>query len=56
MLFQAYFGGEGRCEHEHNDDFNPADLVCGGCVDISREQVRKGHEIRTTNISIINAL
>ncbi|XP_052077504.1 E3 ubiquitin-protein ligase MYCBP2-like [Mytilus californianus] len=35
---KAYYGGEGRCEHDHDDDFNPADLVCGGCVDISREQ------------------
>jgi len=38
-LFQAYYGGEGRCEQDNGDDFNPGDLICGGCADVSRLQV-----------------
>ena len=35
---KAYFGGEARCDLEAGagDDFNPEELVCGGCSDVSQ--------------------
>lgn len=38
---KAYYGGEIRCEEQAavGDDYNPAELVCGACSDVSRAQV-----------------
>ena len=35
---KAYFGGEARCDLEAGagDSFNPEELVCGGCSDVSQ--------------------
>lgn len=35
---KAYFGGEARCDLEAGagDAFNPEELVCGGCSDVSQ--------------------
>lgn len=53
---QAYYGGEARCEVDmglggggeavaggYVDSFNPAELVCGGCSDVSRAQMCPRH-------------
>lgn len=39
--FQAYFGGEARCDAEagQGDDYDPSELICGACSDVSRAQV-----------------
>ena len=38
---KAYYGGEARCEEQNAaaEDYNPAELVCGACSDVSRAQV-----------------
>lgn len=36
---QAYYGGEARCDVEMGENFNPEELVCGGCSDIAKAQV-----------------
>lgn len=38
---QAYFGGEARCDAEagQGDDYDPSELICGACSDVSRAQV-----------------
>ena len=35
---KAYFGGEARCDLEagQGDSFNPEELVCGACGDVSQ--------------------
>lgn len=40
---QAYFGGEARCDAEagQGDDYDPRELICGACSDVSRAQVGK---------------
>lgn len=40
-LSQAYFGGEARCDAEagQGDDYDPRELICGACSDVSRAQV-----------------
>lgn len=38
-FFQAYYGGEARCDVEMGENFNPEELVCGGCSDIAKAQV-----------------
>lgn len=40
-MLQAYYGGEVRCEEQFGgmEDYDPKELVCGGCSDISRAQV-----------------
>ncbi|KAL1432940.1 hypothetical protein MTO96_001928 [Rhipicephalus appendiculatus] len=42
---KAYYGGEVRCDVEAGpvDEYNPAELVCGGCSDISRAQMYPKH-------------
>lgn len=42
---KAYYGGEVRCDIEAGpvDEYNPAELVCGGCSDISRAQMCPKH-------------
>jgi RCR-type E3 ubiquitin transferase len=37
--FQAYYGGEARCDADIGENFNPEELVCGGCSDIAKAQV-----------------
>lgn len=36
---QAYYGGEARCDVEMGENFNPEELICGGCSDIAKAQV-----------------
>lgn len=40
---KAYFGGEARCDAEagQGDDYDPRELICGACSDVSRAQVSK---------------
>ena len=40
-FLQAYYGGEARCEEQAGggDVYDPKELVCGGCSDVSRAQV-----------------
>ena len=47
---KAYFEGEARCDLDARagDTFNPEELVCGGCSDVS--QVRELHEIIANKI------
>ncbi|EFX83071.1 hypothetical protein DAPPUDRAFT_48552 [Daphnia pulex] len=48
---KAYYGGEARCEEGlavegvggGGDSFNPSELVCGGCSDVSRAQMCHRH-------------
>ncbi|CAB1328281.1 unnamed protein product, partial [Coregonus sp. 'balchen'] len=41
---KAYFGGEARCDAEagQGDDYDPSELICGACSDVSRAQVGGG--------------
>ena len=40
---KAYYGGEAQCDADagraNAEDYNPEELVCGGCSDVSRAQV-----------------
>ena len=40
ISFKAYYGGEARCDVELAENFNPEELVCGGCSDIAKAQVK----------------
>eukprot|EP00095_Tigriopus_kingsejongensis_P005847 maker-scaffold697_size109876-snap-gene-0.24 protein:Tk05847 transcript:maker-scaffold697_size109876-snap-gene-0.24-mRNA-1 annotation:"e3 ubiquitin-protein ligase mycbp2 isoform x1" len=42
---KAYFGGEAQCDAEAGvgDDYNPEELVCGGCSDVSQAQMCPKH-------------
>ncbi|XP_042905926.1 E3 ubiquitin-protein ligase MYCBP2-like [Parasteatoda tepidariorum] len=42
---KAYYGGEARCDAEAGagDDYDPTELVCGGCSDVSRAQMCPKH-------------
>ncbi|XP_030886587.1 E3 ubiquitin-protein ligase MYCBP2 [Leptonychotes weddellii] len=42
---QAYFGGEARCDAEagQGDDYDPRELICGACSDVSRAQMCPKH-------------
>lgn len=48
---KAYYGGEARCEEGlaveggaiGGESFNPSELVCGGCSDVSRAQMCPRH-------------
>lgn len=49
-IFKAYYGGEARCEEGlaiegggGGESFNPSELVCGGCSDVSRAQMCPRH-------------
>ena len=48
---KAYFGGEARCDLDAGagDAFNPEELVCGGCSDVS--QVREQGPAHLTPLS-----
>ncbi|GAB0089301.1 hypothetical protein DMENIID0001_038200 [Sergentomyia squamirostris] len=40
---KAYYGGEARCDAEIGDNYDPQELVCGGCSDIARAQMCPKH-------------
>ncbi|XP_064119634.1 E3 ubiquitin-protein ligase MYCBP2-like isoform X5 [Macrobrachium nipponense] len=42
---KAYYGGEARCDVEAGlgDDYDPRELVCGACSDVSRAQMCPKH-------------
>ncbi|XP_076446720.1 E3 ubiquitin-protein ligase MYCBP2-like isoform X7 [Babylonia areolata] len=42
---KAYYGGEARCEEQAGggDVYDPKELVCGGCSDVSRAQMCPKH-------------
>lgn len=40
---KAYYGGEVRCDQEQGEKYDPTELVCGGCSDISRAQICPKH-------------
>ncbi|XP_013400127.1 E3 ubiquitin-protein ligase MYCBP2 [Lingula anatina] len=42
---KAYYGGEARCDEqlEGGDDYDPTELVCGACSDVSRAQMCPKH-------------
>lgn len=42
---KAYYGGEARCEEQAAapDDYDPSELVCGACSDVSRAQMCSRH-------------
>lgn len=44
LLLQAYYGGEAVCAEAASDDYDPKELVCGGCSDVTAAQVSFGCE------------
>ena len=42
LFLQAYYGGEAVCAEAASDDYDPKELVCGGCSDVTAAQVREG--------------
>lgn len=42
-MFQAYYGGEARCDAEVGEEYDPTELVCGACSDVSRAQMCPKH-------------
>ena len=42
---KAYYGGLAQCDADAGlgDDYNPEELVCGGCSDVSRAQMCLKH-------------
>lgn len=42
---KAYYGGEAQCDADAGlgDSYNPEELVCGGCSDVSRAQMCPKH-------------
>ncbi|XP_030837055.1 E3 ubiquitin-protein ligase MYCBP2 [Strongylocentrotus purpuratus] len=42
---KAYYGGEARCDQEAGiqEDYDPSELVCGACSDVSRAQMCAKH-------------
>lgn len=44
LLLQAYYGGEAVCAEAASDDYDPKELVCGGCSDVTAAQVSFGYE------------
>ncbi|XP_071950592.1 E3 ubiquitin-protein ligase MYCBP2-like isoform X2 [Antedon mediterranea] len=40
---KAYYGGEARCDEGGAQEYDPAELVCGGCSDVSRAQMCPKH-------------
>ncbi|XP_041356631.1 E3 ubiquitin-protein ligase MYCBP2-like isoform X3 [Gigantopelta aegis] len=42
--FKAYYGGEARCDEQAGaDNYDPKELVCGACSDVSRAQMCPKH-------------
>ena len=50
---KAYFGGEARCDIEAGggDSFNPEELVCGGCSDVSQVTSAVTVKVRVARLS-----
>ena len=50
---KAYYGGEVRCEEQAGggDDYDPSELVCGACSDVSRAQVSASSCVLVTLLS-----
>lgn len=42
-FFQAYYGGEARCDAEVGENYDPTELVCGACSDVARAQMCPKH-------------
>ncbi|CAG9534611.1 unnamed protein product [Cercopithifilaria johnstoni] len=43
---KAYFGGESRCQQElDNSQYNPEELICGGCSDVVGAQICGRHGV-----------
>lgn len=42
---KAYFGGEVRCdiEYDNGDNFNPEELICGSCSNVTQAQICPKH-------------
>ncbi|KRT81356.1 hypothetical protein AMK59_5684, partial [Oryctes borbonicus] len=40
---KAYYGGEARCDAEVSENYDPTELVCGGCSDVARAQMCPKH-------------
>nr|CAD7453706.1 unnamed protein product [Timema tahoe] len=40
---EAYYGGEARCDAEVGEEYDPTELVCGACSDVSRAQMCPKH-------------
>ncbi|XP_021915277.1 E3 ubiquitin-protein ligase MYCBP2-like, partial [Zootermopsis nevadensis] len=40
---KAYYGGEARCDAEVGEEYDPTELVCGACSDVSRAQMCPKH-------------
>ena len=51
---KAYYGGEARCEEQaaQADDYDPSELVCGACSDVSRAQVGKRDQEQTCEVVV----
>lgn len=56
--FQAYFGGEARCDAEagQGDDYDPSELICGACSDVSRAQVGSRNCIVDDSLGVRSSL
>lgn len=46
-MFQPYFGGEARCDAGAgaNTNFNPEELLCGGCSNVACGQICSKHGV-----------
>ena len=42
---KPYYGGEARCDAGARDQFDPAELVCGACSDVTRAQMCPKHSM-----------
>jgi E3 ubiquitin-protein ligase MYCBP2 len=40
---KAYYGGEARCDAEMGENYNPQELVCGGCSDVVKAKMCPKH-------------
>ncbi|XP_055587703.1 E3 ubiquitin-protein ligase highwire isoform X4 [Uranotaenia lowii] len=40
---KAYYGGEARCDAELGENYNPQELVCGGCSDVVKAKMCPKH-------------
>jgi hypothetical protein len=52
LSLQPYFGGEARCDVELGEKYNPEELICGGCSDVSRAKVCQFYRGHYSNLPI----
>ncbi|TKR87165.1 hypothetical protein L596_011613 [Steinernema carpocapsae] len=53
---KAYFGGESRCQEAlESSQYNPEELICGGCSDTTGAQVCARHGVDYSNTSAASA-